>query len=97
MATFITLVNWTDQGIRNVKQTLERAEAFKALAQKAGATVKAQYWTVGQYDVVTILEAQDAETVSALHLSTASLGNVRTQTLQAFSAEEMRRILARMP
>lgn len=97
MPTFITLVSWTDQGIRNVKQTVERAEAMKALAQKMGVTVKDIYWTLGQYDVVTILEAPDAETVSALHLSAASLGNVRTQTLQAFSAEEMRRILAKMP
>lgn len=96
MPTFITLVRWTDQGIRNVKQTVERAEAVKALAQKVGITVKDIYWTLGQYDVVTIVEAPDAEAVSAFLLSAASLGNVHTQTLQAFSAEEMRRIIAKM-
>jgi len=82
MPTFITLINWTDQGIRNVKQTIERAEAVKGLAQKVGATVKEIYWTQGPYDAVTIIEAPDAETVSALSLSAASLGNVRTQTLR---------------
>lgn len=57
MPTFITLLNWTDQGIRNVKQTTERAKAFKAMAQKVGVTVKADYWTLGQYDGVIVLDA----------------------------------------
>ena len=59
MATFISLLGWTDQGIRNVKQTTARAEAFKAMAQKVGVTVKDIYWTVGPHDVVIVMEAPD--------------------------------------
>ncbi len=97
MATFISLVGFTDQGIRNVKQTTARAEAFKAIAQRLGVTVKDIYWTVGLYDLVIVMEAPDEETLSALLLSVGALGNVRTQTLRGFSAEEMNRIIAKMP
>ena len=96
MATYILLSKFTDQGIRNVKDTTKRAEAFRELAKKAGATVKDLYWTLGQYDVVTILEAPDAASVTALGLSIGALGNVRTQTLPAFSAAEMGTILKKM-
>lgn len=96
MATYIMLLNFTDQGIRNVKDTAKRAEAFKEMAKKFGVTVKDEYWTLGQYDGVITLEAPDEEAVTALGLSVGALGNVRTQTLQAFSAEEMNRILGRM-
>ena len=96
MATYVLLVSFTDQGIRNVKDTTKRAEAFREMAKKAGATVKDLYWTLGQYDVVTILEAPDAAAVTALGLSVGALGNVRTQTLAAFSAAEMSTILKKM-
>ena len=96
MATYIVLVNFTDQGIRNVKDTRKRAEAFKETAKKLGVTVKDTYWTLGQYDVVAILEAPDAATVTALNLSVSALGNVRTQTLAAFSAIEIGGILDKM-
>jgi len=96
MATYVLLVSFTDQGIRNVKETTKRAEAFRELAKKHGATVKDLYWTLGQYDVVTVLDAPDAATVTALGLSVGSLGNVRTQTLPAFSAAEMGTILSKM-
>jgi uncharacterized protein with GYD domain len=96
MATYVLLVSFTDQGIRNVKDTTKRAEAFREMAKKAGATVKDLYWTLGQYDVVTILEAPDAASVTALGLSVGALGNVRTQTLPAFSAAEMGSILKKM-
>jgi len=96
MATYVLLASYTDQGIRNVKDTTKRAEAFRELAKKAGATVKDLYWTLGQYDVVTILEAPDAASVTALGLSIGALGNVRTQTLPAFSAAEMGTILKKM-
>src|SRR5690242_16139909 len=96
MATFVLLASFTDQGIRNVKETTKRAEAFRDLAKKAGATVKDLYWTLGQYDVITILDAPDAASVTALGLSVGSLGNVRTQTLPAFSAAEMGTILSKM-
>jgi len=96
MATYVLLASFTDQGIRNVKETTKRAEAFRELAKRAGATVKDLYWTLGQYDVVTILDAPDAATVTALGLSVGALGNVRTQTLPAFSAAEMGTILSKM-
>jgi uncharacterized protein with GYD domain len=96
MATYVLLVSFTDQGIRNVKDTTKRAEAYREMAKKAGATVKDLYWTLGQYDVVTILEAPDAASVTALGLSVGALGNVWTQTLPAFSAAEMGSILKKM-
>ena len=97
MATYIVLGNFTDQGIRSVKETAKRAEAFKEMARKAGVKVKEVYWTLGQYDLATILEAPDEETATALGLGASSLGNIRTQTLRAFSAEELGRIIAKMP
>ncbi|MCI0401028.1 MAG: GYD domain-containing protein [Gammaproteobacteria bacterium] len=97
MATFISLLNFTDQGIRNVKQSPDRAKKFKEMAQKAGVMLKNIYWTVGSYDLVAIVEGPDDETTSSLLLSLGALGNVRTQTLRAFSAEEMSRIIAKMP
>ena len=96
MTIYVMLANYTDQGIRNVKDTTERAEAFREAARKLGATVKDVYWTLGQYDVVTIVEAPDAASMTALGLSVGKLGNVRTQTLPAFSAAEMGTILKKM-
>jgi len=96
MAHYVLLVNFTDQGARSVKDTVKRAEAFKQLAEKSGAKVHALFWTLGQHDVVTIAEADDDLAATALSLSVASLGNVRTQTLRAFDAAEMTKILAKM-
>jgi uncharacterized protein with GYD domain len=96
MATFITLMNFTDQGIRNVKDSPARYEAFRTVAEKLEVTVKSVYWTVGQYDVVLVMEGSDEAVTSAL-LKVGSLGNVRTQTLRGFSAEEMKRIISKMP
>ncbi|MDH3688707.1 MAG: GYD domain-containing protein [Gammaproteobacteria bacterium] len=96
MATFITLGNFTEQGIRDVKQSTQRAKAFQEMAEKAGVTVKAIYWTVGAYDLVVIIDAPDGETATAQLLSVGAMGNVRTQTLRGFSAEEMDGILANM-
>ncbi|MFQ5848785.1 MAG: GYD domain-containing protein [Candidatus Methylomirabilales bacterium] len=96
MATFISLLGFTDQGIRKVKQTTKRADAFKAMARKTGVTVKDIYWTVGAYDVVIVMEAPDDESATTALLSLGALGNVRTQTLRAFSASEMNRIIGKM-
>ena len=93
MVTYLMLLNWTDQGIKNVKDSPKRADAFKEMAKKSGATVKEVYWTLGQYDVVAIVEAQDDISMTALGLSTGKLGNVRTQTLRAFSAADIKTIL----
>ena len=89
MATFIVLAGFTDQGIRNVKETIGRAEAFKEMA-------KDLYWTLGKYDVIAICEAPDDETATALSLSVCSRGNVRSETQRAFSFEEMKKILGKM-
>ena len=95
MATFVTLINLTDQGIRNVKDSPKRFEAFKAMAEKHGVTVKCSYWTAGRYDMVVIVEGEEEATMAAL-LSVATLGNVTTETLRAYSADEMGRILGAM-
>ncbi|AYC33895.1 GYD domain-containing protein [Pseudomonas cavernae] len=96
MATFITLANFTDQGIRTVKDSPERFQAFKAMAEGLGITVKAAYWTVGNYDLVLVVEGAD-EAATTLLLKAGSLGNVRTQTLRGFSEQEIRRIIGNMP
>jgi uncharacterized protein with GYD domain len=93
MATYVMLMHFTDQGIKNVKKTAQRAEEFKEMAIGHGATVKQIFWTLGQYDVVVIVEAGDELTMTALSLSLGALGNVRTQTLHAFSEAEMQTIL----
>ncbi len=96
MATYITLMNFTDQGIRNEKDTTKRAEAFKEAAKKAGVTVKDMYWTLGQYDIIATVEGPDELSVTALGLSLGALGNVHTQTLRAFGPAEMKQILDKM-
>ncbi|HET6353353.1 GYD domain-containing protein [Streptomyces sp.] len=95
MPTFVSLLNWTDQGIRGYKDTSQRAEAFAAAAQKLGVKVLNLYWTVGPYDIVAVVEAPDDETATAVLLQVSGLGNVRTTTLRAFGQEEMGRIIAK--
>lgn len=96
MATFVVLAKFTQQGITDVKRTVERAEAFRHMASKANVTVKDIYWTLGSHDVVAICEAADDETATALSLSVATRGNITTETLRAFSFDEMKNILAKM-
>jgi uncharacterized protein with GYD domain len=96
MPTYIVLANYTEQGIRNVGDTLKRTDAVKSMAKKAGVTMKETYWTLGAHDVVAIFDAPDDETMTALGLSLGKLGNVRTQTLRAFSAADMKGILGKV-
>ena len=96
MATYIVLGQFTDQGIRDVTDTTKRAEKLREMGLKAGVAIKDVYWTVGQYDIATIVEAPDDATLTALLLSVGKLGNVRTHTLRAFSASEMQAILGRV-
>jgi uncharacterized protein with GYD domain len=93
MPTYISLNNFTHQGIANVKDTTKRADAFKTAAKKAGCTVKEIYWTLGQYDAITILEAPDDASATAVLMSLGKLGNISTQTLRAFTAAELAPIL----
>lgn len=96
MATYIALSNFTDQGIRSVKDTLKRADAIQEAAGKFGAKMTQLFWTQGAYDVVAIIDAPDDESATALALAIGMAGNVRTQTLRAFSKDEMRGILAKL-
>lgn len=96
MATYIALSSFTDQGIRNVKDTTKRAEAVKEAGRKLGVEMKELYWTLGQYDLVAILEAPDEKAITALALSIGASGSVRTQTMPAFTRDEMNTILAKM-
>ena len=93
MATYVTLINFTDQGVKNVKDTANRASHYKELAAKLGCTVKENYWTQGQYDVVSIVDAPDEASMTALAMSVGKLGYVRTQTLRAYSAAELAPIM----
>jgi uncharacterized protein with GYD domain len=96
MATYILLGHFTEQGIRNVKDTTKRAETVKELGKKAGVTIKELYWTLGQYDVVAIFDAPDEAAATTLGLSIGVAGNVRTQTLRAFTAAEIGPILRKL-
>ncbi len=96
MATYIMLANFTDQGIRNVKDSVKRAEAFKEMAKGAGVTVKELYWTLGPYDIVATAESADEMAITALGLSLAKAGNIRTQTLRAFGSGDMTKILSKV-
>jgi len=93
MATYITLFNWTDKGIAEFRDTIDRVgqarEAFSAM----GVNIKHIYWTLGDYDVAAVIEAPDDETATAALLRLGSAGKVRTSTLRAFTEQEMRQIL----
>lgn len=96
MVTYIALASFTDQGIKNIKETTRRADAVKELGAKFGVNMKEIYWTLGQYDLVVLFEASDDAAVTAFGLSIAAAGNVRMQTLRAFSKDEMNVILGKM-
>jgi len=95
MATYIVLCNFTDQGIRNVKDTVSRAEGVRRMAKDFNVTMKDIYWTLGAYDLAVTFEAPDEESVTALGLAIGSMGNIRTQMLRAFNADEMKGVLAK--
>lgn len=96
MATFITSIKYTQQGIKGIDDTTKRAAALKASAKKFGAKVKEIYWTLGDHDGMLIFEAADDETATTLLLHLGSLGNVHTTTVRAFTAAEMDKILAKV-
>jgi uncharacterized protein with GYD domain len=97
MATFITTLHFTEQGIKAVRESCERAAAFKATATKMGVKVTGQYWTLGALDGVMVCEAPDEETLAAALLHLGSLGSIRTQTARAYDAAEMQKILGMLP
>ena len=96
MATFVVLCNYTEQGIRAVKDTTKRADAVRELARKMDIELKSIYWTIGEYDVVSTFEAPNDESITALSLAISSQGFVRTQTLRAFSKDEVGSIIGKL-
>jgi uncharacterized protein with GYD domain len=94
MPKYINLINWTDQGVKDFKQTTKRAADAAALAEKMGGKLTV-YWTLGAYDIVTISELPDDQTATAFLLRLAAIGNIRTQTLRAFDAQEMNGIITK--
>ena len=96
MPTYISLVNWTDEGIKKVKESPERLDDFKKAVQNAGGKVVGFYLTMGRYDMVVIGESPSDEVIAGQMLSTASKGSVRTETLKAFTEDEYRAIISKV-
>jgi len=95
MATYVSLITWTEKGAASFKDTVDRAEAAKQLAGAFGGALKEIYWTLGPYDIVAVSEAPDDESATAFALTLASQGNLRTTTMRAFDADDMRGIIAK--
>ena len=96
MAMYISLIQFTEQGIRNVKDTVKRGDAAIGEAEKMGMKIIEEFWTMGAYEVVVLFEAPDDETMSAFLLKVGSMGNVKSQTLRAFRKQEMEGVLAKL-
>lgn len=95
VATFIVLSDWTQQGVTNFEDTVDRYEAGLSQLEGMGVSIREIYWTLGNHDMVSVIDAPDDETVAAALLKLASLGNFRTTTLRALSPDEMRAVIAR--
>ena len=96
MASYVILCKFTDQGVKAAKDSPKRAEAFKQMAKTFEVTVKEIFWTQGRYDIVAITEAPDELSATALNLSLSAMGNIRTESLRAYTADEMNKIVAKM-
>jgi uncharacterized protein with GYD domain len=97
MATYIMLINYTQQGIESIKESPDRLDAAKELLQSLGGELRDFYLTMGNYDIVAMIEAPDDQTVARFVLAAGSQGNVRTTTLKAFSETEFREIVQSLP
>ena len=95
MPTYVSLVHWTEQGVKNFRDTLRRAEDYRGLVEKSGGQVRQLLWTLGEYDVVVVADFPDDETATAVVLQTAAGGHVRTTTMKAFDADQMSAIIQR--
>jgi uncharacterized protein with GYD domain len=95
MPIYVGLVNWTEQGIKEFRGSVQRANGFRALVEQAGGRVREMIWIMGEYDFITVFEAPDDETAAALVLRVAAAGNVHTKTMRAFDADQMTDIIAR--
>ena len=97
MAKFISLVKYTAKGIENIKESPNRLDAVKKLCESMGASVEGFYLTMGQYDIILIVDAPNSETVAKIILKVTSGGAVTTETLPAFNEEEYRKIISELP
>ncbi len=97
MVTYIGLLSFTDKGIQSVKDSPKRAAAAKEVGKKFGVNMREIYWTMGEYDLVCVLEADDEQSLTAFNLAIAMQGNVRTQSLRAYNASEIEKVLAKLP
>ena len=97
MAKYVVLMNWTDQGVKAAKDTVNRYHQATTLIESMGGKAETVLWTIGGYDLVATVEAPDDETLSAILLALAGGGNLRSQTLRAFDEHEMQKILGKMP
>ena len=96
MASYIGLIQFADQGIRNIKDTVKRGDAAIAEAEKMGMKIVEEFWTMGAYDAVVVFEAPNDETMSAFMLKIGSLGNVKSHTMRAFRKDDMEKVLAKI-
>lgn len=97
MVTYIGLMNFTDKGMQAIKDTTKRAAAAKELAKKFGVNMRDVFWTMGKYDIVCVLEADNEQSLAAFSLATAAMGNLRSHSLRAYSAAEMDQVLGKLP
>jgi uncharacterized protein with GYD domain len=95
MATYVALIDWTDQGVKGFKDSVERYETAQSQMRSMGVEFTAIYWTLGAHDIVGIVEAPDDQALAAALLTVAGQGNIRTTTLRAFTAEEMRGVISK--
>ena len=95
MPTYVSLLHWTDQGIKNYKDTTSRAADFTKVVESSGGRVRELLWTVGEYDLVSVADFPDDETGTACLLQVGSLGNIRSNTMRAFSTDEMTTIMGK--
>jgi uncharacterized protein with GYD domain len=96
MPTYVVLMNWTDQGIRNVKDTIKRAEAFKSAVERSGGKMLDAYYTMGQHDFVATVELPNDESAMSILLALGERGNVHTTTLRAFSLSEAEKVVSKL-
>ena len=94
MPRYVALINWTDQGVKNFKDSVDRFEAVQQAGSASGVRFTDIYWTIGSYDLVGVVEAPDDETLTAALLTAAAAGNIRSTTLRAFDADQMKAIIA---
>jgi uncharacterized protein with GYD domain len=96
MPTYVVLIKWTDQGVKNAKDTIQRVGQFRSDLERRGCKLGSIHWTQGRYDTISVIEAPDEQTIVAAQFALAHLGNVRTETLRAFNEAEMEAIIQKI-